>query len=122
MIADGSDPDETINEKDTAQRLVRAICESYGQDKQSKDQNIRTFVPHHSSLAFIRQFALNLACSSTHPTKKQLLSYTKSLKGKIHIHRAYDAARKLLGRSQLNSIGPSPSIQRRSKKIKIILL
>jgi hypothetical protein len=118
MIADGSNPDETINEKDTAQRLVRAICESYGQDKQSKDQNIRTFVPHHSSLAFIRQFALNLACSSTHPTKKQLLSYTKSLKGKIHIHRAYDAARELLGRIQLNSIGPSPSIQRGSKKNK----
>jgi hypothetical protein len=115
MIADGSNPEETINEKDMAQRLVRAICESFGQDKQSKDQNIRTFVPHHSLLAFIRQFALNLACSSTHPSKKQLLSYTKSLKGKIHIHRAYDAANGLIGRINPDTLG---TVKRRHKKTK----
>jgi hypothetical protein len=117
VIADGSDPNTTINEKDTTQRLVRAICEYFGQDKQSNDPKVRQFVPQPESLAFIRQFALNLACSSTYPAKKQLLMYTKSLHGKTNLHRAYDAASEVIGRINPDTFGTSVN-KRRTKKTK----
>jgi hypothetical protein len=82
ITEDGSDPDAVIDDKDTKQRLVRAICKLFGQNPNATDQRTQTLVPSPSDLAFIRQFAINLACSSTHPTKKQLLSYTTSLSKK----------------------------------------
>jgi hypothetical protein len=82
ITEDGSDPDAVIDGLDYEQRLVRAICELFGQNPKATDQGTRTLVPSPSDLGFIRQFAINLACSSTHPTKNQLLSYTKSLKKK----------------------------------------
>jgi hypothetical protein len=53
-----------------------------------------------------------------HPTKKQLLSYTMSLGKKSNLHCAYDAARELLGKIKINSIGPSRPIQHRPKQVK----
>jgi hypothetical protein len=111
ITEDGSDPDAVIDDKDTEQRLVRAICELFGQDPKATNQRTQTLVPLPSGLAFIRQFAINLACSSTHQTKKQLLLYTKSLGKKSNLHRAYDATRKLLGKIKINSIGPDCPIQ-----------
>jgi hypothetical protein len=118
ITEDGSDPDAVIDGLDYEQRLVRAICELFGQNPKATDQRTRTLVPSPSDLGFIRQFAINLACSSTHPTKKQLLSYTKSLGKKSNLHRAYDAARELLGKIKINSIGPDRPIQHRSKRAK----
>jgi hypothetical protein len=58
---------------------------------------------------------LNLACLSTHPSKKQLLSYTKSIHGTIHIHQAYDAANQLIGQIKPDTLG---TVKRREKKSK----
>jgi hypothetical protein len=40
VIAKGSDPDEAINKKDTAQHLVHALRQYFGQDKQLNDPKI----------------------------------------------------------------------------------
>jgi hypothetical protein len=87
IIADGADPDKTIDDGDIEGRLIRAVCISFGQEPYSTSSSNRDLVPNPKDLSFIRQFALNLACSSpTGKKNKQLMFYMTSLQRKSNLH------------------------------------
>jgi hypothetical protein len=115
IIADGADPDYKIAEDDIDQKIVRAVCIYFRRKQNSNDE---AFVPDPAVLAFIRQFAMNLACSSTSRKKEQLMSYTTSLKKQSNLHRAYDMALQLLGPLQpgvLLKAAPKKAISKTKK-------